>query len=783
MNKLADTFLNLNPTPTQGERVGVSFFHESAELHLTGQAIYTDDIPESQNTAHMALGLSSVAHGKILSIDLEPVRAMPGVIDVLTVADIPGNNNCGPILEDDPILADGVVHYVGQPIFAVVATTHDAARQAVRAAKIEYEELPAILTAKEAKAANASVLPPMGLVRGQPDEKIANAPHSLSGTFECGGQEQFYLEGQISYAIPQDDNSIKVWCSTQHPSEMQTLVARAMGWPSHSVEVTCRRMGGGFGGKESQSALYACISTIAAVKLNRPIKIRLDREDDFTITGKRHGFYYEWDIGFDDEGRILGAKLDMTLNAGFSADLTGPVATRAVCHFDNAYYLEHVDIRAMCGRTNTQSNTAFRGFGGPQGALVMEVILDNIGRHLNIDPLLIRQRNFYGKTERNITPYKQVIKDNIIAELVDELSVTSAYQARRDAVREFNANSPILKKGIALTPVKFGISFNVPAFNQAGALVHVYRDGSVLVNHGGTEMGQGLNTKVAQVVAHELGVDLDRVRSTATDTTKIANTSATAASTGTDLNGMAAQNAAEQVRERLAKVMADKYNADPADVRFANGQVSVANESISFAELAEMAYQSRTQLWSDGFYATPGLHWDPVAMEGNPFYYFSYGAAVSEVIVDTLSGEWKLLAADALHDVGRSLNPALDIGQVEGAFIQGMGWLTTEELWWNDKGRLMTHAPSTYKIPAISDCPEHFNVQLFNNPDAAASVHHSKAVGEPPLLLPFSVFNAIRDAVASVANYEVQPELNAPATSEAILKAVDAITQTAVSHA
>lgn len=783
MNKLADTFLNLNPTPTQGERVGVSFFHESAELHLTGQAIYTDDIPESQNTAHMALGLSSVAHGKILSIDLEPVRAMPGVIDVLTVADIPGNNNCGPILEDDPILADGVVHYVGQPIFAVVATTHNAARQAVRAAKIEYEELPAILTAKEAKAANASVLPPMGLVRGQPDEKIANAPHSLSGTFECGGQEQFYLEGQISYAIPQDDNSIKVWCSTQHPSEMQTLVARAMGWPSHSVEVTCRRMGGGFGGKESQSALYACISTIAAVKLNRPIKIRLDREDDFTITGKRHGFYYEWDIGFDDEGRILGAKLDMTLNAGFSADLTGPVATRAVCHFDNAYYLEHVDIRAMCGRTNTQSNTAFRGFGGPQGALVMEVILDNIGRHLNIDPLLIRQRNFYGKTERNITPYKQVIKDNIIAELVDELSVTSAYQARRDAVREFNANSPILKKGIALTPVKFGISFNVPAFNQAGALVHVYRDGSVLVNHGGTEMGQGLNTKVAQVVAHELGVDLDRVRSTATDTTKIANTSATAASTGTDLNGMAAQNAAEQVRERLAKVMADKYNADPADVRFANGQVSVANESISFAELAEMAYQSRTQLWSDGFYATPGLHWDPVAMEGNPFYYFSYGAAVSEVIVDTLSGEWKLLAADALHDVGRSLNPALDIGQVEGAFIQGMGWLTTEELWWNDKGRLMTHAPSTYKIPAISDCPEHFNVQLFNNPDAAASVHHSKAVGEPPLLLPFSVFNAIRDAVASVANYEVQPELNAPATSEAILKAVDAITQTAVSHA
>lgn len=780
MNKLADTFLNLEPTPAQGERVGVSFFHESAERHLTGQAVYTDDIPESHGTAHMALGLSSVAHGKILRMDIDAVRAMPGVIEVLTVNDIPGNNNCGPILEDDPILADEVVHYIGQPVFAVVATSHDAARRAVRAATIEYEELPAILTAKEAKEAGVSVLPPMGLVRGQPDEKIASAPHTLSGTFECGGQEQFYLEGQISYAIPQDDDSIKVWCSTQHPSEMQTLVARAMNWPSHRVEVTCRRMGGGFGGKESQSALYACLATLAATKLNRPVKLRLDREDDFMITGKRHGFYYEWEIGFDNDGQILGAKLDMTLNSGFSADLSGPVATRAVCHFDNAYYLEHVDISAMCGRTNTQSNTAFRGFGGPQGALVMEVILDNIGRHLKIDPLVIRQRNFYGKTERNVTPYQQVIKDNVIAELVEELSSSSNYQARREAVREFNANSPVLKKGLALTPVKFGISFNVPAFNQAGALVHVYRDGSVLVNHGGTEMGQGLNTKVAQVVAHELGLDLERVRSTATDTTKIANTSATAASTGTDLNGMAAQNAAEQIRERLAGLMAQMHNAEASEVRFANGTVSVGNESISFPELVEMAYQARIQLWSDGFYATPGLHWDPVAMIGNPFYYFSYGAAVSEVIVDTLSGEWKLLAADALHDVGRSLNPALDIGQVEGAFIQGMGWLTTEELWWNPKGRLMTHAPSTYKIPAISDCPDHFNVRLFNNQDAEASVHRSKAVGEPPLLLPFSVFNAIRDAVASVADYEVQPQLNAPATSEAILKAVDALSQVPV---
>ncbi len=731
MNKLADTFLNLEPTPAQSERVGVSYFHESAERHLTGKAIYTDDIPERHGTLHMALGLSSVAHGKILSLDLDAVRAMPGVVDILTVADIPGNNNCGPIIEDDPILADDFVYYVGQPVFAVVATSHDAARRAVRAGTVEYEELPAILTAQEAKKAGQSVLPPMGLKRGQPDEQIASAPHSLRGTFECGGQEQFYLEGQISYAIPNDDESIQVWCSTQHPSEMQTLVARAMNWPSHRVEVSCRRMGGGFGGKESQSALYACLSTIAATKLSRPVKLRLDREDDFTITGKRHGFYYEWEIGFDDEGRILGAKLDMTLNSGYSADLSGPVATRAVCHFDNAYYLEHVDIRALCGRTNTQSNTAFRGFGGPQGALMMEVILDDIGRHLKLDPLLIRQRNFYGKTERNVTPYQQVISDNVITELVSELSINSGYQARRDAIREFNASSPILKKGIALTPVKFGISFNVPAFNQAGALVHIYRDGSVLLNHGGTEMGQGLNTKVAQVVAHELGVDLHHVRSTATDTTKVANTSATAASTGTDLNGMAAQNAASQLRERLSGLMAQMHNADAAEVSFANGMVSVAGQTVSFAELVEMAYQARIQLWSDGFYATPGLHWNPTTMTGHPFYYFSYGAAVSEVIIDTLSGEWKLLAVDALHDVGRSLNPAIDIGQVEGAFIQGMGWLTTEELWWNAKGRLMTHAPSTYKIPAISDCPDHFNIRLFNNQDAEASVHRSKAVGEP----------------------------------------------------
>lgn len=772
MNKLAENFMNLSTQAKETERVGVSYYHESADLHLTGKAIYTDDMPEQQGTLHMALGLSSVAHGRILSMDLEAVRNAPGVVGILTVEDIPGNNNCGPIIEDDPILADGVVHYVGQPVFAVIAESHEAARKAAKLGNIEYEKLHPILTPQEARQAESYVLPPFKRARGNPDEAIANAPHRLSGQFECGGQEHFYLEGQISYAIPYDEDSIKVWSSTQHPSEMQTLVARCLNWPSHRVEMACRRMGGGFGGKESQSALYACLSAIAAHKLKRPIKIRLDREDDMTIAGKRHGFYYEWEVGFDDQGKILGARVEMTLNSGYSADLSGPVATRAVCHFDNAYYLENVDIQAYCGRTNTQSNTAFRGFGGPQGALVMEVMLDNMGRHLNLDPLKIRQHNFYGTQDRNLTPYNQTVVDNVIHELVDELTHTTEYEQRRQAVREFNANSPVLKKGLALTPVKFGISFNIPAFNQAGALVHVYRDGSVLVNHGGTEMGQGLNTKVAQVVAHQFGLDLNAVRSTATDTTKIANTSATAASTGTDLNGMAAQDAAEQIRARLANMLAEKFKVPAEDVVFANNQVVCGEHTFSFAEVAEFGYQSRVQLWSDGYYATPGLHWDPATMTGNPFYYFSYGAAVSEVVIDTLSGEWALIRADALHDVGASLNPAIDVGQVEGAFIQGMGWLTLEELWWNKEGRLMTHAPSTYKVPAITDCPTQFNVKLFNNRNVKETIHRSKAVGEPPLLLPFSVFNALRDAVASVSDYQHQPQLDAPATPEAILFAV-----------
>ena len=583
------------------------------------------------------------------------------------------------------------------------------------------------------------------------------------------------LESQISYAVPKEDNGMHVWCSTQHPTEMQHMVSHMLGWHANQVLVECRRMGGGFGGKESQSGLFACCASLAAWKLACPVKLRPDRDDDMMITGKRHDFRFAYEAGYDDDGRLQGVKVDMTSRAGFSADLSGPVMTRAICHFDNAYWLPEVEIDGFCARTNTQSNTAFRGFGGPQGAFAIEYIMDNIARTVGKDALDVRRANLYGKDKNNVTPYGQTVEDNVIHELLDELEATSDYRARREAIRAFNATSPVLKRGLALTPVKFGISFNVKHFNQAGALVHVYNDGSILVNHGGTEMGQGLNTKVAQVVAHELGVAFTRIRVTATDTSKVANTSATAASTGSDLNGKAAQDAARQIRARLIAFAAEHYEVPVETVAIVGDQLEIGARRVPFNELINKAYVARVQLWSDGFYATPKLHWDQSKLNGRPFYYFAYGAAVSEVVVDTLTGEWRLLRADVLHDAGRSINPAIDIGQVEGAFIQGMGWLTTEELWWNKSGKLMTHAPSTYKIPTVNDCPPDFRVRLFNNANVEDSIHRSKALGEPPLLLPFSVFFAIRDAVAAVGDGRTNPPLNAPATSEEILKAVDAI--------
>ena len=761
--------------------------HESAHLHVSGEAIYVDDIAELRGTLHAALGLSERAHARIKSIDLSAVRAAHGVVAVLTARDIPGRNDCGPILHDDPILAADLVQYIGQPVFAVVAETMIEARKAARLARIEYDELPAVLSPLVAADQQSFVLPPIHRVRGEPVAALAVAPRRLKGTFSVGGQEQFYLEGQISYAIPKENLGMHVWCSTQHPTEMQHMVAHALNLQSNQVVVEVRRMGGGFGGKESQSALFACVAAIAAGQLNRPVKLRLDRDDDMMITGKRHCFHYEYEVGFDNSGLICAAKIEMVMRAGFSADLSGPVAARALCHVDNAYYLSDVEVRAMAARTNTQSNTAFRGFGGPQGAIVIENIVDNIARELGKDPLDVRKLNFYGngktRPECNITHYGMTVEDNVIHELVDELEASSQYRQRRDAVRAFNATSPVLKKGLALTPVKFGISFNMVHYNQAGALVHVYTDGSVLVNHGGTEMGQGLNTKVAQVVATELGISISQVRCTATDTSKVANTSATAASTGSDLNGKAAQDAARQIKVRLAHLAASTFGGRSGDVLFINDSVTANAHTLPFAEMVQRGNLARVQLWSDGFYATPKLHWDRATLTGRPFLYFAYGAAVSEVVVDTLTGEWKLLRADLLHDAGNSLNPAIDKGQVEGAFIQGMGWLTTEELWWDESGKLMTHAPSTYKIPSVNDCPPDFRTALFKNANVEDTIHRSKAVGEPPLLLAFSVFFAIRDAVASVDDYRFNPPLNAPATGEAIMLAVDAVRAQAQANA
>ncbi len=771
-------------------QVGIDTPHESAAMHVAGSAPYVDDLPELAGTLHAALGLSPVAHGRIESLDLAALRAMPGVVVVLTAADIPGSNDCGPVVHDDPILADGTVRYAGQPVYAVIADTRLAARRAAASARavLTIEPLPALVGPREAHDADAHVLPSMHLARGDARAAIDAAPHRLRETFEVGGQEQFYLEGQISYAVPRENGGMLVHCSTQHPSEMQHVVAHALGLSSHHVQVECRRMGGGFGGKESQSALFACVAAIAAQRLGRPVKLRLDRDDDFMATGRRHCFAYDVEVGYDDDGRILGTEATFISRAGFSADLSGPVMTRAICHFDNAYFLPAVTVHGHSARTNTQSNTAFRGFGGPQGAIAIERMLDSIARRLGKDALDVRMANFYGPArDRLTTPYGQRVDDNIVHELVDELVASSRYRDRRRAVDAYNASSPVLKRGLALTPVKFGISFNLVHLNQAGALVHVYVDGSVLVNHGGTEMGQGLHTKVQQVTAHELGVPLGRVRVTATDTHKVANTSATAASTGSDLNGKAAQDAARQIRDRLAAHAATQHGVDAGALHFADGRVHLGDgRSVGFDELVASAYLARTQLWSDGYYATPGLSWDAATMTGHPFFYFAYGAAVSEVVADTLTGEWKLLAAHALHDAGRSLNPAIDLGQIEGGFVQGMGWLTSEELVWHPAdgtpraGHLLTHAPSTYKIPTANDLPPVFDMRLWKDGLPAGdnrfdTIHRSKATGEPPLLLPFSVFYAIRDAISAAGDHRADPPLRAPATPEAILDAVEAV--------
>jgi len=754
--------------------VGEAQAHESARLHVTGEALYTDDIPLPDGTLHAAIGTSECAHGLIRRMDLGAVRAAPGVVAVLTAAEIPGENNHGPVVHDDPVFAVDVVEYAGQSLFAVIATSVLAARQAARLARIEYEEREPIRDAKTARERQSFVLPTRTLARGDPSEQIRAAPRRLRGSLAVGGQEHFYLEGQVGVAVPGEDRTMLVYSSTQHPSEVQRLVAHCLGLSANDVVVQCRRMGGGFGGKETQPALVACIAALGAWKTGRPVKLRLDRDADMLITGKRHPFELEYEAGFDDDGVITGIRLSMASNCGRSVDLSDAVNGRAMFHADNCYYLSDVEIVSHRCKTHQPSHTAFRGFGGPQGMMLIESVIDDIARSLGKEPLEVRRANFYGLKSRNVTPYGMVVEDNIIGRIVDELVKRADYEGRRAAIAAFNAANPVLRLGIALTPVKFGISFTATYLNQAGALLHVYTDGSILLNHGGTEMGQGLHTKVAQVVAQELQVDLGRIRCSATDTSKVPNTSATAASSSSDLNGKAAQAAARTIKQRLIDFAATKYGVAADDIAFHAGRVTIGDKAdLAFDELVALAYHARVQLSATGFYATPKIGYDPKTMMGRPFFYFCYGAAVSEVVIDTLTGESRLLRVDILHDVGESLNPAIDMGQVEGGFLQGVGWLTSEELWWDGQGRLKTHAPSTYKIPTASDWPRTFNVDLVpwsrNQED---SIYRSKAVGEPPLMLAMSVFFAIRDAIAAGAGGGL-PKLDAPATPERILGAIE----------
>jgi xanthine dehydrogenase large subunit len=756
-----------------GPASGVSRPHESARAQVAGAANYVDDIPEVRGTLHAAPILSTVAHGRLLGIDTTAALAMSGVRGVVLASDIPGDPLLATFTHDEPVFARVTVEHIGQVVGLVVADTVMQARRAARKVRLSIEPLPAILSPRQAHEAQCYVLPPVTVRRGEPEAALREARHTLTGQLEVGGQEHFYLEGQVAYALPLEQDQWWIYSSTQHPGEIQHWVAHALGLENNAVTVECRRMGGGFGGKETQAGHLAVWSALAARKFKRPVKLRFDRDDDFMITGKRHPFEYDYTVGFDDTGLVTGLKLTMFANCGFSADLSGPVADRAIFHADNAYFLGDVEILSLRCKTNTQSHTAFRGFGGPQGVIVIEAILGDIARKLGLDPFDVRMRNLYGVEERNVTHYQMKVEDNILHPLLSQLEQTSSYRQRRAEIEAWNAKSPVIRRGIAITPVKFGISFTATFFNQAGALVHVYTDGSVQVNHGGTEMGQGLNTKVAQIVADELGVPFERVRSTAADTSKVPNASATAASSGTDLNGRAAQFAARNVRDNLAAFVSGLDGCGAGAVRFQGGRVVSPKTTRSFDEVVKSAYANRIQLWSDGFYRTPKIHYDKVTLTGRPFYYFAYGAACSEVAIDTLTGESRVLKVDILHDVGTSLNPAIDIGQIEGGFIQGMGWLTTEQLVWNDKGHLATHAPSTYKIPATGDVPAHFKVDLWHEANREDNVGGSKAVGEPPFMLAISVWEAMRDAVAGARSARAHGvRLDAPATAENVLKAL-----------
>ncbi|MBL1430744.1 MAG: xanthine dehydrogenase molybdopterin binding subunit [Robiginitomaculum sp.] len=755
------------------DMIGKPIQHESALAQVTGQAIYIDDMPELPQTLHLAFGRSDKAHAKILSMDLAKVREFPGVAAVFCASDIIGKNDVSPVAGDDPLFASEKVIYHGQALFVVAANSRIIARKAANLASVEYQELPAILTISQAKDAGARLEVCQIMRRGDATKSIANSAHQVSGNLSTGAQDHFYLEGQITYALPLEDGQMKVFSSTQHPSEVQMGIAHVLGLPSNKVMVEIRRMGGGFGGKETQALLIAAAAALVADKTGRPAKLCLDRDDDMIMTGKRHGFEMSYEIGFDENGLIAGAKFDLASDCGCSMDLSAAINDRAMFHLDNAYFLPNVIIRSERFRTNKVSATAFRGFGGPQGMILIERVMDHIANELGLDPLIVRQRNFYAKG-RDITPYGQQVTDFELPEIVEQLVTSSDYSKRYAEISNWNEQNQNIKRGLNLSVVKFGISFTTGFLNQAGALVHVYRDGSVVLNHGGTEMGQGLFVKVAQIVAQVFGLDVSQIQVTATATDKVPNTSATAASSGSDLNGMAAKIAAETISQRLAKFVAKKFNCDKDQVEFIDGKVCFNDQKVPFSEITDLAYLARISLSSTGFYATPDIFYDRTKHQGSPFLYYAYGAAISEVELDVMTGEARLRRVDILHSCGKSLNPAIDLGQIEGGFVQGIGWLGNEEVCFDDKGRLTTHAPSTYKIPTASDRPDHFNIALFDSEDTEIkTVYRSKAVGEPPFMLAISYHGALRAAVEAVGN-DGFTELNAPATPETLLRAMTA---------
>lgn len=755
--------------------------HESADKHVTGQAVYTDDQRLPSDMLHLWPVLSTQAHAKF-TLDLSQAEQVDGVVTIITAADVTGENDTGVIFHDEVLLPTDTVSYFGQAIVWVAGETESAARIGASKVIVNYETLTPILSIKDAIAAQSFHLAdPVVMSRGETLFSLEESDYQLEGEIEMNGQDHFYLETQATWVIPDQEGNYQVYCSTQHPSETQVILARVLGIPRNQIVVTCLRMGGGFGGKESQANPSAAIAILTAQKTGRSARVRLKRQQDMQMTGKRHGFLGTYRVGFGTDGKITALGVDLYANGGWSLDLSLPVLQRALFHIDNAYYIPNLAIRGQVAKTHTVSNTAFRGFGGPQGMVVIEEIMDRIARHLNLPADLVRERNFYyGQGETSTTHYGQEIRDNRTFKVWDQAKINSNFHKRKEEIKAFNRANAYKKRGIAITPVKFGISFTKTEYNQAGAFILIYLDGSIQLNHGGTEMGQGLHTKMLQVASQSLGVNLERFRMMPTSTDKVPNTSATAASSGSDLNGQAVKNACDVLKERLAPVAAKLLNLyAPEELIFEDEWVYCAGhprDRVRFDEVIQQAYLDRVSLSATGYYRTPNIYFDFQTGKGRPFYYFCYGAAVSEVEIDGFTGTFKLRGVDIVQDAGESLNPMIDKGQIEGGFVQGLGWLTMEELVWDDQGRFRTDAPSTYKIPTISEIPEHFEVHLLQRAAQDGVIFGSKAVGEPPFMLAISVREAIRDAIAAFGNTKLIP-LMSPATPEAILTAINWVVQ------